>query len=193
MGWLFAVALGLQERSRRAVFAALPPIAIGHVVSVLGIIAFAALLQATLPQVYLKYGAAAILIGFGLYRGLRARHFRWVGMRVGFSGLVAWAFLMATGHGAGLMLLPFLLPVGAKSMQQMHMPGMPVVASRVVPFGLWLVAVAVHTFGYLLTMTVVAIIVYDRLGLQILRKAWLNFDLVWAVALVISGAILLFA
>jgi len=193
MGWLFAVALGLQERRRSAVFAALPPIAIGHVASVLGIIAVAALLQATLPQIYLKYGAAAILIGFGLYRGLRARHFRWVGMRVGFSGLVAWAFLMATGHGAGLMLLPFLLPVGAKSMQQMRMSGMPIAASHAVPVGLWLVAVAVHTFGYLITMTVVAIIVYDRLGLQILRTAWLNFDLVWVVALVISGSILLFA
>ena len=193
MGWLFAVALGLQERRRSAVFAALPPIAIGHVASVLGIIALAALLQATLPQTYLKYGAATILIGFGLYRGLRARHFRWVGMRVGFSGLVAWAFLMATGHGAGLMLLPFLLPVGTKSLEQMRMPGMPVVATHSVPFELWLLAVAVHTFGYLLTMTLVAVVIYDRLGLQILRTAWLNFDLVWAAALVISGVILLFA
>lgn len=193
MGWLFAVALGLQERRRSAIFAALPPIAIGHVASVVGIIAVAALLQATLPQVYLKYGAASILIGFGLYRGLRARHFRWVGMRVGFFGLVAWAFLMATGHGAGLMLLPFLLPLASKNLQQLPMPRMPIVQSHPVPVQLWLVAVGVHTFGYLLTMTIVAIIVYEWLGLQILRKAWLNFDLVWAAALVISGAIVLFA
>lgn len=193
MGWLFAVALGLQERNRNAIFAALPPIVIGHVASVVGILALAALLQAALPQVYLQYGAAAILIGFGLYRGLRPRHFRWVGMRVGFWGLVAWAFLMATGHGAGLMLLPFLLPLSAKSMPQMHMPGAPIVWTHTVSLGLWLGAVAVHTFGYLLTMTLVAIVVYDRVGLQILKTAWLNFDLVWAAALIISGIIVLFA
>jgi hypothetical protein len=123
MGWLFAVALGLQERKRRAIFLALPPIALGHVVSVLGIVAIAALAQATLPQTVLKYSAASILIAFGLYRSIRARHFRWVGMRVGFWGLAAWSFLVATGHGAGLMLLPFLLPLKVHNLQGMTMPG----------------------------------------------------------------------
>ncbi len=97
-------------------------------------------------------------------------------MRVGFWGLVAWAFLMATGHGAGLMLLPFLLPLGAKSMpNRCTCREMPIVWTHTVSLGLWLGAVAVHTFGYLLTMTLVAIVVYDRLGLQILTNRMVEF------------------
>jgi hypothetical protein len=191
MGWLFAVALALQERNRRAIFVALPPIVLGHLFSVLGIVALAAVAKETLPQPYLKYGASIILIAFGLYRFISARHFRWVGMRVGFWGLAAWAFLMATGHGAGLMLLPLLLPFHATNLHPMSMPGMTPQASAV-PFGVWLLAVAVHTAGYVLAMTVSAIIVYDRLGIAILRTAWVNFDVIWAVALVLSGLILLF-
>lgn len=192
MGWLFAVALGLQERRRNAIFAALPPIAIGHVASVLAIVAIAAVAQTTFPQLYIKYGSAAILIGFGLYRGLRSRHLRWVGMRVGFWGLIAWAFLMATGHGAGLMLLPFLLPARDASLHAMNMPGISSMVRTAVPLGTWLLAVAAHTFGYLMTMTATALIVYDRFGVGILRTAWFNFDLVWAAALVLSGVIVLF-
>lgn len=194
MGWLFAVALGLQEKSSRAVFAALPPIALGHVVSVGAIVALVAAAQQTLPAGTLKYGAAALLLSFGLYRALRARHLRWVGMRVGFWGLAAWAFLMATGHGAGLMLVPFLMspiapnisPGTIGHMGAMHESvGMPHLAP-----GVWVAAVAAHTFGYLVTMIAVAWIVFDRVGVQILRTAWFNFDLAWAVALVISGLLM---
>jgi hypothetical protein len=191
MGWLFAVALGLQERNRRTIFAALPPIALGHVASVLAIVALAGLAKTALPQAGVKYGAAAVLIAFGLYRALRARHLRWVGMRVGPWGLAAWAFLMASGHGAGLMLLPFLLPLHQRSLQIMPMPGMAASAPHL-PLSLWLAAVGVHTLGYLATMTAAALVVYDRLGVRILRTAWFNFDLVWAAALIISGCILLF-
>ena len=194
MGWLFAVALGLQEKSARAVFAALPPIALGHVVSVGLIVALAAVAQHTLPPDTLRYGAAALLVSLGIYRLVRARHVRWVGMRVGFWGLSAWSFLMATGHGAGLMLLPFLSAAAEPSssiymrgMGVLHGVGPPMAASPVV----WVSAVAVHTFGYLLTMILVAWVVFTRLGVRILRTAWFNFDLAWAIALVLSGALML--
>jgi hypothetical protein len=195
MGWLFAVALGLQEKDRRAVFAALPPIALGHVISVAAIVALAALAQRTLPAHELRYGAAGILIAFGLYRAVRARHFRWVGMRVGFWGLAAWAFLMATGHGAGLMLLPFLTSMGNDGIHSVTMGGMGTTSGgspiSAVSASLSVWAVGVHTFGYLATMTIVALIVYDKVGVQIVRTAWFNFDLAWAVALVVSGVLML--
>lgn len=192
MGWLFAVALALQEKSRKAIYFALPPIALGHVISVLAIVALAALIQLAFSAEFLRVASAGFLIAFGIYRAVRARHFRWVGMRVGFWGLALWSFLMATGHGAGLMLLPFLTHGPGGNLHLMSMSGMPGTAvATTVPFGLWLAAVGVHTFGYLVVMTIVAFIIYSVIGVHILRTAWLNFDLVWAVALVLSGIFML--
>ena len=114
MGWLFAVALGLQEKSQRAVRRALLPIALGHAASIGVVVLVVGLLQAVLPEYAVRYLCAAVLGVFGLLRLLRARHPRWVGMRVGFGDLTLWSFLMASAHGAGLMLVPMLLqwPVG---------------------------------------------------------------------------------
>jgi hypothetical protein len=115
-------------------------------------------------------------------------------MRVGFWGLSAWSFLMATGHGAGLMLLPFF-SAAAQPVSAFHMGGMGAVHGAGVTGaaspGIWVGAVAVHTFGYLLTMIAVAWVVFTRLGVKILRTAWFNFDLAWAIALVLSGALML--
>ncbi len=109
MGWLFAVALGLQEQKRAAVLRALPPIVLGHALSI-GIIITAVLVaRVSLPHRILKIAAAAILFAFGLYRLFRSRHPNWVGMRVGFGDLTLWSFIMASAHGAGLMRVPFFL------------------------------------------------------------------------------------
>src|SRR5207245_9914179 len=109
MGWLFAVGLGLQEQKRMAVLRALPPIALGHALSIGIIIAAVLLARVTVPRLALKVAAAAILFVFGLYRLFRSRHPNWVGMRVGFSDLTLWSFVMASAHGAGLMLIPLFL------------------------------------------------------------------------------------
>jgi hypothetical protein len=195
MGWLFAVALGLQEKSRRAVFAAVPPILLGHLVSVGIVVALAAIAQRTLPVDVLRYGAAALLLSFGVFRLVRARHVQWVGMRVGFWGLAAWSFLMATGHGAGLMLLPFLSGLVRMDGASLHMGNMASMQSAhalvPVPPEILVGAVGVHTFGYLLTMLVIAWIVFDKVGVQILRTAWFNFDFAWALALILSGGLML--
>jgi hypothetical protein len=113
MGWLFAVALGLQEKRRRAVLAALPPIALGHALSVGVVLLVLWVARASVPALPLRVGAAAILFGFGLFRLVRSRHPAWVGMRVGFRDLTLWSFVMATAHGAGLMLVPILLGASA--------------------------------------------------------------------------------
>lgn len=182
MGWLFAVALGLQERSRRAVLVALVPIATGHLVSIGLVTAVLLGLQLRLPQGLLRGLAAAVLVAFGLYRLVRARHPRWVGLRVGFRDLVLWSFLMATGHGAGLMLVPVLLgtsPAGAG-----HHHGS---AATLGTAGLGLAAVAWHTVVYLLVMVLVALVVYEKVGLAVLRRAWFNLDILWAAALIAAG------
>lgn len=195
MGWLFAVALGLQERSARAVGAAIVPIAIGHVASVAVVISLALFAAGSLPQPAVRAGASLLLVAFGTYRLVRARHPRWVGMRVGFGGLIAWGFLMASAHGAGLMLLPFVLPPSTTShagSMPMPMP-MPAAAAdgSATSFAVGALTVGVHSLGYLLVTTIAAFLVYRRFGLKILRTAWFNVDLVWAVALIAAGLIAL--
>jgi hypothetical protein len=191
MGWLFAVALGLQERSTRAVATAIVPIAIGHVASV-AVVVFVALSAArTLPHPAVRVTAALVLMGFGVYRLVRAQHPRWVGMRVGFGGLVLWGFLMASAHGAGLMLLPFVLPASPMVMDaSMPIPMAPAHGTSA-SLEMGALIVGVHSLGYLLVTTVVAFLVYCRFGLKLLRIAWFNIDLLWAVALIAAGLIAL--
>ena len=189
MGWLFAVALGLQERSTVAVLRAVAPIALGHIVSVAAVVALAASAVAIFPHPVVRAVAAAILLGFGAYRLIRARHPRWVGMRVGFWGLAFWGFLMATAHGAGLMLLPFVLtaPAFAQPMA-MPMPHPDLVHDR------WLTGllmIGTHTLGYVLTTIGIAVVVYAKFGVNFLRQAWFNVDLVWGIALVVAGIVTL--
>ena len=112
MGWLFAVALGMQEQKGRAVAKALVPIALGHALSIGIVVVTAAFLGMALPPEVIRYSVAALLFGLGMFSLIRHYHPRWVRMRVGFRDLTLWSFLMATAHGAGLMLLPVLLGSG---------------------------------------------------------------------------------
>jgi hypothetical protein len=195
MGWLFAVALGLQEQTRAAVFRALPPIVLGHALSIGIIIAAVLLMRMNLPPRALKIAAAAILFAFGLYRLFRTRHPNWVGMRVGFGDLTLWAFVMASAHGAGLMLVPFFLPSPTAETAHHH-EGHQLHAWAFANFSapsLLAASVAVHTLGYLLMTAVLAILVYEKLGLAILRRAWFNIDLIWMLALMITGLFILFS
>jgi hypothetical protein len=190
MGWLFAVALGYQDRSTLSVLRAIVPLTLGHIVSVAIIVLVATYAAVQLPHRAVHIAAAGILIAFGVYRLVRARHIRWVGMRVGFWGLTLWGFLMSSAHGAGLMLLPFVTRGRAGTLGGMSM----VMPSAEVARGAfttgWLM-VGVHTLGYVLTITVVSLVVYKWIGVRFLRTAWLNVDLVWAVALILTGLVAL--
>ena len=190
MGWLFAVALGLQENNGRAVLRALPPLALGHLVSIGLVVMALELAEPRLPHWTLRVLTAAILLAFGLLRLIRSRHPRWAGMRVGFRDLLLWSFLMASAHGAGLMLAPILLgwPQGGHGHRMASLlPSLPaaVEASAV----RWWLPVVVHAVGYLATTGLVAVVVYWKLGVGILRQAWLNLDLLWAIALVVTGVL----
>jgi hypothetical protein len=191
MGWLFAVALGLQEKSQRAVRRALLPIALGHAVSIGVVVLAVGLLQAVLPEQVVRYLCAALLGVFGLWRLVRARHPRWVGMRVGFRDLTLWSFLMASAHGAGLMLVPLLLqwPVPDASHARLMAALWPRAAATS-PV-LVLAAVSVHTLSLFLVTSAVALLVYEKLGVAFLRHAWFNLDVLWAAALFIAGVMAL--
>ena len=190
MGWLFAVALGLQEQKRAAVFRALPPIVLGHALSIGIIIAAVLVARISLPHRALKIAAAAILFTFGLYRLFRSRHPNWVGMRVGFGDLTLWSFIMASAHGAGLMLVPFFLGSPAARNAHHHDSHALAFANFSAP-SLLAASVIVHTLGYLITTALIAIVVYEKLGVAILRHAWFNIDLVWMVALMVTGVLIL--
>ncbi len=199
MGWLFAVALGLQEKSRNAIYRALLPIALGHALATGLVVLLMAGIGVVLPHAVMRGLAAFTLIAFGVYRLVRARHPKWVGMRVGWRDLTLWSFLMASAHGAGLMLVPVLLggsPTPDTSHAH-HAPSMSqMFSSEQVAFlgnlAVGLLSVGVHTIGYFLVMSLVALVVYEKLGLALLRHAWFNLDRLWAGALVAAGIFTLF-
>jgi len=124
MGWLFAVARGMQEHRARAVAWSLPPIALGHALAIGVVVLLAQLAQVALPMLYIRIGVAVTLVGLGVYKLIRSRHFRWGGMQVGFRDLTIWSFLMATAHGAGLMVLPVVL-AGPHAHHAHHMAASP--------------------------------------------------------------------
>lgn len=225
MGWLFAVALGLQERSRAAVVRSFAPIALGHAVSIGFVVALVALLQAVVSPTALRWGGAAVLTAFGVYKLLAPMsHPRWVGMRVGFRELTVWSFLMATAHGAGLMVVPVVMELPS-AVPAAHAASAPVAGTVVLAAekpapaagapaedchaehgaqmkqaaagsGMGgplpaLAAVLLHTLAMFVVMAGVAVVVYEKVGLAILRKAWFNLDLLWAAALIGAGVVTL--
>lgn len=186
MGWLFAVALGLQEQRRGAVLQALPPIALGHAMAVLTAVVVMGVAEIVVPLDVVRYVCASVLIIFGLYKFVRRRHPRWVGMRVGFRDLTAWSFLMASAHGAGLMLIPVLLRLSSNE----HVHGAHADHGSTTALA-DLAVIGIHTLAMFVVMASVAILVYERLGVTILKRSWFNVDLLWAGALVGAGIITL--
>ena len=190
MGWLFAVALGLQQGSARGVWRALPPIVAGHALSVGVVLAAAGLAQIIVPLEALNVLVAALLISMGLYRLWRHRHPRFGGMQVGVRDLTVWSFLMASAHGAGLMVLPFVMsPAPLSAAGHEHAHHITSAANGVAVLDA--AAVGVHTTAYFIVMTLVAWTVYRRLGLSLLRTAWFDMDRAWAAALVVTGVAVL--
>jgi hypothetical protein len=194
MGWLFAVALGLQEKKGRAIWRALPPLVLGHAFAIAVVVMAAAVIGSFLPHQVLRWGVAAVLLGFGVHRLLRRHsHPRLGGMRVGPAQLTVWSFLMASAHGAGLMVLPLTIGAHADAAHTGHAghAAQLSVAHAGVAAGqaTALLATVVHTAGYLAVTAAIALVVYHRLGVRLLRSAWINLDAIWAVALIVTAVI----
>jgi hypothetical protein len=184
MGWLFAVALGMQERRRGAVLRALVPLGAGHALAVAGTVGVAMAMGAVVPLSQLRWAIAALLMSLGVVRCFRHLHPRWVGMRVGMPGLTVWSFLMATAHGAGVMVVPVFvgMSIAGEGGHMHHAAGAATTA------GVAVFATGVHAASYLAMTAFIALLVFDKLGVGILRRAWLNLDLIWASALIATGA-----
>jgi hypothetical protein len=208
MGWLFAVALGLQAGRRTAVIAALGPIAAGHLASIAMVVILVSVARLVVPLAVLQYAAAFALVTFGLVKLTRfGAHPRWVGMRVAPHELAAWSFLMATAHGAGLMLAPVVLRLSGEDVAGVTHAAGPAshaghaehLASLATSQGLPpaavpttdLLAIAVHTGAMFIVMAAIALLVHDLVGLACLRRAWINLDRVWAGSLVAVGLLTL--
>jgi hypothetical protein len=170
----------MQERRTQAVAWSLLPIALGHALSIGAVVLLARLAQVALPLMYIRIGVAVALVGLGVYKLFRSRHFRWGGMQVGFRELTIWSFLMASAHGAGLMVLPVVI-AGPHA----HHHG----AAQGVAGGV--LATLIHTMGYFSVTAAVALLVYQKFGLAMLRRSWINLDLIWAVALLVTGLVAL--
>jgi hypothetical protein len=193
MGWLFAVSIGMQERSRRAVLRSLLPIALGHEASIVLVAVLVLGLGVLTDTTVLHLTAGIALVAFGVFRFVKPRaHFRWTKMRVNRRELSWWSFLMSTAHGAGLMVAPVLIGAGAASTAQAsdHELAHVQMASTNIPLGG--LALLMHVAMMVLVMGVIAVVVYEKLGVAILRQAWINTEWIWAGAFVMAGVLTLF-
>jgi hypothetical protein len=182
MGWLFAVALGLHRGSRAVVLTSLLPIALGHALAIAVAAALIAVTVAVLDAALLRRVAGLLLILWALWHvAFASRHRARVGMQAGFAGLLLWSFLMAASHGAGLMLMPVLIPLCLAA------GGAGTAGSAAAS----LAAVGVHTAAMLAVTAAIALLVYDWVGVGFLRRGWINLDLIWTAALVTTALVLL--
>lgn len=185
MGWLFAVALGMHRQNRAALFQALPAIAFGHALSIMSIAGLVLLTGIVISQRLVLFGAGLLLIGWSVHHYFFGhRHRVRIGLQTGLAGLLLWSFLMATAHGAGLMVLPALMPLclAASPLKEITAQGSVVTV---------LAAVGLHSGAMLAVTGLVAVSIYDWIGLEILRKAWINLDVIWTIALAAMGIVLL--
>jgi hypothetical protein len=186
MGWPLAVANGMTDRRARSVFATLLPLGAGH---------FMAIAVALLPFAWLSWyvewsrpiriGAGAAVLLFGVFKLLNRRHPRLLA-RIPPTRLAWWSFLMATAHGAGLMLVPFMLSLCAAPAHGAAAASVTAYLARA-NLGTAALVAAVHTLATLVAGIGMAWAVYRYLGLQALRRTWFNLDTVWGASLVVAG------
>lgn len=185
MGWLFAVGLALHRGSARPILWALPSIATGHAVSVALVIGAVLAVDVLIEPPAVRVVAGVVLLAWAAFHATYGRRHRVrVGFQAGVAGLAAWSFLMATAHGAGLMLVPALTPLCLSG---------PGAAGLAGPAEGWtaLAVLALHTGAMLAVTGAVAVVIYRWIGLAILRSAWVNLDALWTVMLAGIGGVLI--
>jgi hypothetical protein len=185
MGWPIAVANGMAARRAGAVFSTLLPLGGGH---------FAAMAVVLVPFAWLSWyvewsravrlGAGTLVLLFGIFKLIERRHPRALA-RIRPTQLAWWSFLMATAQGAGLMLVPFMLGLCVAEPVDHAVVTNYLAQSNVATA---VAVAAAHTLAMMLAGIGMAWAVYRYLGLQFLRRAWFDLDLVWGASLVIAGA-----
>jgi len=189
MGWPLAVSAGLMEKSPRALFAALGPLAVGHLLAVLLVILpFALLIVLVEWQREIRIGASLLVIGFGVFRLINQRHPRLIA-RIRPTQLALWSFAVAIAHGAGLMLVPIYLGLcNASDLDRGHVAaGMLINAN----LGMAVLVSIAHATAMITVGGCAAWLVYRYLGLTYVSRSWFNLETMWAGSLVLVGAIAL--
>ena len=189
MGWPLAVSSALMERNYGSLYKALLALAIGHLLAMVAILLpFAALLFLVEWQREIQIGAACLVIGLGIYLLINRRHPRFLA-RVPPHRLALWSFLAAMAHGAGLMLVPVYLGIcGTLDTDVGHSAAYTLMQSNA---GIALIVALTHTLAMTVSGGAIAAGVYHWLGLRFLSKGWFNLDIVWALSLILVGAIAL--
>ena len=189
MGWPLAVSAGLMERSSRALFTALWPLSLGHLLAVLLVILpFAVLVALVEWQRQIRIGASLLVIGFGIFRLLNRRHPRALA-RIRPTQLGLWSFAVAIAHGAGLMLVPIYLGLCQTSdFDTGHAAAAILINANL---GLAVLVAVAHTAAMIAAGGCSAWLVYRYLGLKFVARSWFNLDMTWAVSLIVVGAVAL--
>ncbi len=187
MGWPLAVSAGLMEKSPRALFLTLLPLSVGHLLAILlMLLPFGLLLSLAEWRREIQIAAAIVVIGFGIFRLLDRRHPRSLA-RIPPTQLGLWSFAIAIAHGAGLMLVPIYLGL-CRADTSGHAAAAPLVEGNLA--AAVLVAI-VHVIAMIGAGGCLAWLVYRYLGLRFLSRSWFNLDAVWAISLILVGAIAL--
>jgi len=187
MGWPLAVSAALMDRAPGSLFKALMALAGGHLVAMAAILfPFTALLFLVEWQREIQIGAACLVIALGVYLVFQRRHPRFLA-RVPPSRLALWSFLAAMAHGAGLMLVPIYLGIcDTIETDAGHAAASDLMAGNA---GIAAIVALAHTLAMTLSGGVLALGVYRWFGLRFLSRGWFNLDLVWALSLILVGAI----
>ena len=189
MGWPLAVSAGLMERNSRALLSALWPLAAGHLLAMLLVLLPFALLVAIVEwQRAIQIGASLLVIGFGLFRLANRRHPR-VLARISPAQLGLWSFAVALAHGAALMLVPIYLGLCREAeLDQGHVAAGTLINANL---GMAILVAIVHAAAMIAAGGCCAWLAFRYLGLKFISQSWFNLDTVWAVSLILVGAIAL--
>jgi hypothetical protein len=187
MGWPLAVSAGLMERSPRALLGALGAVAAGHLLATfLVLLPFALLLVLAVWQRPIQLGASLLVIGFGVFRLADRRHPRAL-TRIPPSQLALWSFAIAIAHGAALMLVPIYL--GLCAAFELGAGHEAAGALMKASLGMAVLVSIVHVAVMIAAGGCLAWLVYRYLGLKFVARSWFNLDAVWAISLILVGAV----
>jgi hypothetical protein len=150
------------------------------------ILPFALLVALVEWQRQIQIGASLLVIGFGIYRLLNRRHPRALA-RIRPTQLGLWSFAVAIAHGAGLMLVPIYLGLcRAADLDKGHAAAGALMNANL---GMALLVSLVHSAAMIAAGGVLAWLVYRYLGLKFVSQSWFNLDAIWALSLVLVGAL----
>ena len=187
MGWPLAVSAGLLEKSSRALFGALWPLAAGHLLAMLVVLLPFAFLAALVEwQRQIRIGASLLVIAFGIFRLVNPRHPRALA-RIPPTQLGLWSFAVAIAHGAGFMLVPIYLGLcRAAGLDSGHEAAGALINGNLV---MAVLVSLVHGAAMIAAGGAFAWLVYRYLGLKFVSRSWFNLDATWALSLVLVGAL----